>query len=159
MLSVFQQNMILFAIAVSIILILTIWIAYLNFRFNRLVKTAHKDNIEKGLIEIYDYLSKNHKQNTEMIENLKILDKKIHSSPRGFGLVIFKAFDGMKSGGTNSFSLAFINEKGEGAIISTLHSRERVNVYSKEIKGFKALVMLTEEEQQALTKAQKSLSL
>lgn len=159
MLSVFQQNLILFAIAVLIILILTIWIAYLNFRFNRLVKTTHKDNIEKSLIEIYDYLAKNHKQNIEMIEHLKVLDKKIHSSPRGFGLIIFKAFDGMKSGGTNSFSLAFLNEKGEGAIVSTLHSRDRVNVYSKEIKGFKALVMLTEEEQQALTKAQNSLSL
>jgi hypothetical protein len=47
---------------------------------------------------------------------------------------MFKAFDGMKSGGTNSFSLALLNEEGDGVILSTLHSRERVNVYSKEIK-------------------------
>ncbi len=159
MISVFEQNIILFAIACAIILILTIWIAYIHFRFNRLVQTAHKDNIEKALIEIYSYLEKNHKQNQDISTHLKILDKKIHSTPRGLGLVLFKAFDGMKSGGTNSFSLALVNEKGDGAILSTLHSRERVNVYSKEIKGFKALVLLTEEEQQALTKAQNSLSL
>ncbi|MEN9921250.1 MAG: hypothetical protein RLZZ517_228 [Candidatus Parcubacteria bacterium] len=159
MVTVFQQNVILFAIASAIILLLTGWIAYLNFRFNRLVKTAHKDNIETTLVEIYSYLEKNHKQNVDISNHLRMLDKKIHVAPRGLGLVMFKAFDGMKSGGTNSFSLALLNEKGDGAILSTLHSRERVNVYSKEIIGFKASVMLTEEEEQALTKAQNSLSL
>lgn len=159
MVSVFQQNIILFAIASAIILLLTGWIAYIHFRFNRLVKTAHKDNIEKSLVEIYSYLEKNHKQNHEIVSHLKVLDKKIHTSPRGLGVVMFKAFDGMKSGGTNSFSLALINEKGDGVIMSTLHSRDRVNVYSKEVTAFKAQVLLTEEEQQALTKAQNSLSL
>jgi hypothetical protein len=159
MLSVFQQNLVIFAIASAIILLLTGWIAYLNFRFNRLVKTAHKDNIEASLVEIYSYLEKNHKQNLEILSHLKVLDKKMNSSPRGLGLIIFKAFDGMKSGGTNSFAFCLINENGDGAIMSTLHSRDRVNVYSKEIKAFKSLVMLTEEEQQALTKAQNSLSL
>jgi hypothetical protein len=159
MIPVFEQNIILFAIASTIVLIITGWLAYIHFRFNRLVKSAHKDNIETSLTEIYSYLEKNHKQNIEITNHLKILDKKINVSPRGLGLIMFKAFDGMKSGGTNSFSLALINEKGDGAILSTLHSRERVNVYSKEIKGFKATVMLTEEEEQALTKAQNSLSL
>lgn len=159
MLGVFEQNVALFAIASAIILLLTGWIAYLHFRFNRLVKTAHKDNIETSLVEIYQYLEKNHKQNIEISSNLKQLDRKIHTAPRGLGLIVFKAFDGVKSGGTNSFALALLNEKGDGAIISTLHSRDRVNVYSKEITGFKTSVMLTEEEQQALTKAQNSLSL
>lgn len=159
MITIFEQNVILFAIASAIILLLTGWIAYLNFRFNRLVKTAHKDNIEKTLVEIYSYLEKNHKQNSDIVNHLKVLDKKIHTAPRGLGLILFKAFDGMKSGGTNSFSLALLNEKGDGAILSTLHSRDRVNVYSKEIQAFKASVLLTEEEQQALTKAQNSLSL
>jgi len=159
MVTVFQQNIILFAIASAIILLLTGWIAYLHFRFNRLVKTAHKDNIEKSLVEIYEYLEKNHKQNQEISSHLKILNRKVQSSPRGLGLVMFKAFDGMKSGGTNSFALALINENGDGAILSTLHSRDRVNVYSKEIKAFKSNVLITEEEQQALTKAQNSLSL
>ena len=78
MLGVFEQNVILFAIASTIILLLTGWIAYLNYRFNRLVKTAHKDNIETSLVEIYKYLEKNHKQNIEIISNLKILDQKIN---------------------------------------------------------------------------------
>lgn len=159
MVTAFQQNIILFAIAVAIIVLLTTWIAYLHFRFNRLVKTAHKDNIEKSLVEIYDYLEKNHRQNTEISAHLKVLNAKIHTSPRGLALVLFKAFDGMKSGGTNSFALALINEKGDGAILSTLHSRDRVNVYSKQIQAFKSNVLLTEEEQEALTKAQNSLSL
>jgi len=159
MLDIFEPSVILFATQSTIILLLTSWITYLHYRFNRLVKTAHKDNIEKSLIEIYDYLKKNHEQNIGISSELQILRKKINTAPRGLGLIIFKAFDGVKSGGTNSFALALLNEKGDGAILSTLHSRERVNVYSKEVAGFKTTVLLTEEETQALTKAQNSLSL
>jgi len=159
MLDIFEPSVILFATQSTIILLLTGWITYLHHRFNRLVKTAHKDNIEKSLIEIYEYLKKNHEQNIGISSELQVLRKKIHTAPRGLGLVIFKAFDGVKSGGTNSFALALLNEKGDGAILSTLHSRERVNVYSKEVAGFKTTVLLTEEETQALTKAQNSLSL
>jgi len=156
---IFEPSVILFATESIIILLLTGWISYLHFRFNRLVKTAHKDNIEKSLVEIYDYLKKNHAQNIAISSELHLLDKKIHTAPRGLGLVMFKAFDGVKSGGTNSFALALVNEKGDGAILSTLHSRDRVNVYSKEVLAFKSNVLLTEEETQALTKAQNSLSL
>lgn len=159
MIGVFEQNVILFAIAAVIILLLTGWISYLHFRFNRLVKNAYKDNLESSLVEIYDYLAKNHKQNTDIAHHLTQIDHKLLSDPRGMGLIMFKAFDGVKSGGAHSFALALINEKGDGVILSTLHSRERVNVYSKEVLTFKATVLLTEEEQQALTKAQNSLSL
>lgn len=159
MFEAFDQTAILFAIASAIILVLSGWISYLHYRFNRLVRTAHKDNIEQSLVEIYQYLEKNHRQNVDIIASLKVLDRKVHTSPRGLGLVLFKAFDGVKSGGNNSFALALLNEMGDGAIVSTLHSRDRVNVYSKAISGFKAQVLLTEEEQEALTKAQKSLSL
>ncbi len=159
MLGAFDQTVILFAIASVIILILGGWISYLHYRFNRLVRTAHKDNIEKSLVEIYDYLKKNYEQNQSIVATLKILDRKANTSPRGLGLVLFKAFDGVKSGGSNSFALALINEQGKGVMISTLHSRDRVNVYSKAIAGFKSDVLLTDEEQEALTKAQKSLSL
>lgn len=159
MLGVFDQTTILFAIASAIILILAGWISYLHYRFNRLVRTAHKDNIEKSLDEIYDYLKKNYDQNQSIVATLKILDRKANTSPRGLGLVLFKAFDGVKSGGSNSFALSLINEQGKGVIVSTLHSRDRVNVYAKAIDGFKSDVLLTDEEQAALTKAQKSLSL
>ncbi len=159
MFGVFEQNVILFAIASVLILLLSGWISYLHFRFNRLVKSIHKDNIESALVQIYAFMEKNHAQNQQISHELKVLGRKIHSSPRGLGIVLFKAFDGVKSGGSNSFALALINEKGDGAILSTLHSRERVNVYSKIISGFTSPVMLTEEEQDALTKAQNSLSL
>lgn len=159
MLGAFDQTVILFAIASLIILILGGWISYLHFRFNRLVRTAHKDNIEKSLVEIYDYLKKNYEQNQSIVATLKVLDRKANTSPRGLGLVLFKAFDGVKSGGSNSFALSLINEQGKGVIVSTLHSRDRVNVYAKTIEGFKSAVLLTDEEQEALTKAQKSLSL
>jgi hypothetical protein len=159
MISSFDQTIILFAIAAFIIVLLSSWIAYIHFRFNRLMQNAYKDNLEKNLTDIYTFLEKNHGQNKEIISHLRVLDRKINTAPRGLGLVLFKAFDGMKSGGGNSFALALLNEKGDGTVVSTLHSRERVNVYAKEIKNFTCGVLMTEEEQQALTKAQNSLSL
>lgn len=159
MFSTSDQTIILFTIAICIIVLLTSWIAYIHFRFNRLMQNAHKDNLENSLVGIYSFLEKNHGQNKEIISHLRVLDRKINTAPRGLGIILFKAFDGMKSGGGNSFALALLNEKGDGTVLSTLHSRERVNVYAKEIKNFTCAVLLTDEEQQALTKAQNSLSL
>jgi hypothetical protein len=71
----------------------------------------------------------------------------------------FKAFQGLDSGGHQSFASAFLDENGNGLIISTLHSRDRVNVFAKEIKQFSAAVSLTEEEKTALTQAKESCKL
>lgn len=131
----------------------------LNARFNRLVKGSNKNSIEDSLVNIYKYIEGANTETVKIREQVKTLQDKMEKSPRGFGIVNFKAFDGVRSGGSNSFAVAFVNDQGNGIVLSTFHARDRVNVFSKEIINFKSSITLTDEEISALTKAQKSLSL
>ena len=58
-------------------------------------------------------------------------------------------------GGDHSFSVALLNGKGTGIIITGLHTRERTRVYVKDIKQGKSEVELSQEEKKALRLAQK----
>ena len=154
-----QQNELAILILAFFLIVFIIWLTILNHRFNRLIKGSNKKTIEDSLVNIYKYIDSSNKESQKLNKNIKVLEEKMKKSPRGFGAVNFKAFDGIRSGGSNSFAVAFINDSGNGIVLSTFHARDRVNVFSNEITSFKSEVMLTEEEQAALTKAQESLSL
>ncbi|NIT70429.1 DUF4446 family protein, partial [candidate division KSB1 bacterium] len=59
----------------------------------------------------------------------------------GVGTVRFNPFKG--TGGGQSFAAAFLSEHGNGVVISTLYSRERVSVFAKPIQSFASEYELT----------------
>lgn len=67
------------------------------------------------------------------------------------GLVKYDAFNEM--GGKLSFSLALLNRKNSGFIINAMHSREGCFTYIKEIVNGNSIIMLAEEEKEALDMA------
>ena len=72
------------------------------------------------------------------------------------GLVKYDAFKEM--GGTLSFALALLNDKNNGYIINSMHSREGCYTYSKEIINGQSYIVLSDEEKEALTNAINSKS-
>ena len=70
------------------------------------------------------------------------------------GLVKYDAFNEM--GGKLSFSLALLNETNDGFIINAMHSREGCYTYIKEIMDGNSIIVLAEEEKEALDMAIKS---
>jgi hypothetical protein len=99
---------------------------------------------------------KNFKRELELY--LQTVEKRLSKSIQGVENINFNAFKGSETGG-KSFATAFLNEKGDGVIISSLYARERISIFSKQVKGFKPEVDLSEEEKTALTKAKESCSL
>ena len=67
------------------------------------------------------------------------------------GLVKYDAFNEM--GGKLSFSLALLNRKNDGFIINAMHSREGCYTYIKEIINGNSVIMLADEEREALDMA------
>lgn len=70
------------------------------------------------------------------------------------GLVKYDAFNEM--GGKLSFSLALLNRKNDGFIINAMHSREGCYTYIKEVIHGNSIIMLAEEEKEALEMAMSS---
>lgn len=69
------------------------------------------------------------------------------------GVVRFNPFK--EIGGDHSFSLALLNAKDSGVVITCLHTRERTRVYMKAVKNGKGEHELSDEEKKALKEAQK----
>lgn len=86
-------------------------------------------------------------------ERLKVLEKESNFLLNQVGLIRYNPFS--DSGGNMSFSLALLNNHGDGAVLTSLHSREGIRVYSKAVKNFKSEQSLTDEEVQAIELATK----
>lgn len=155
------QDSIIYIIAGMLVLIsgLIIWIVRIESRLKTLTRGQNGFNIESTLKSIESDLNNLFLFKGDMEKYLKTVEIRLRRSVQGLSTVSFKAFQGLDSGGHQSFASAFLDENGNGLIISTLHSRDRVNVFAKEIKQFSAAVSLTEEEKTALTQAKESCKL
>ena len=90
------------------------------------------------------------------IQELFEISNKIHAlANRSIHKVAMVRFNPFKDlGGNQSFSLALLDGKNDGIIISSLHTREGTRVYSKAItKGEASEHELTDEEQSILAQA------
>lgn len=98
---------------------------------------ADADRIEKNHADIRSALTALHE---------RILQKTVSPS-----IMRFNPFEG---GGTNqSFSVALIDEKGDGFILSSLHTREKTSLFAKPITGYASSLELTDEERHVLEQA------
>lgn len=150
-----SEILIIYTILGISLLIVIIWNLRLEKRIKNLTRGKLNGSIEETIGSIEKDLKKLGEFKGEIETYLKGVEKRLSRSIQAVGNENFNAFTGLDSGG-NSFALAFLNEKGDGIIISTLHRRDRVSIFSKQITAFKPQVELSEEEQTALTKARKS---
>lgn len=75
-------------------------------------------------------------------------------SVQNVGLVRFNPFQ--DTGGDQSFALALLDKRGDGIIMSSLHSRTGTRFYAKPVKGGASQLSLSDEEAQALQQAMSS---
>lgn len=136
------------------LLILTILLLFLFSFFKRLSKAANEKDIRKLLDKILGVQAKN----TEGIEKLNKITDRLNDEGFGhiqkIGLVRFNPF--REIGGDHSFSLAILDGKDTGIIITGLHTRERTRIYAKAVKTGKSEIKLSEEERKAYLKAQRN---
>lgn len=74
---------------------------------------------------------------------------------QGHGIVRYSAFENV--GGDQSFSLALVDERGNGAVVSGLHVRDDTRVYAKPLTQWRSSYSLSAEEQQALGHARQMI--
>jgi hypothetical protein len=84
------------------------------------------------------------KRNELISKHAELLDEKISHSLRNAQTIRYKAFDA--NGSNQSFSVALINEKGNGVVLSSLHAHDRMSTFAKPLENYESTYELTEEE-------------
>lgn len=116
-----------------------------------LMNGATGENIERLL---YDHLRErlNIQSQIDMVrERVVVLEDKMTGAKRHVGLVKYDAFEDV--GGSQSFALALYDDKGDGALLTSLIGRTDCRVYCKPLLGGKSERSLSQEEQRAIREA------
>ncbi|MCR5033021.1 MAG: DUF4446 family protein [Lachnospiraceae bacterium] len=126
-------------------------LSHLKKRYNQFMKGKNAGTLEEKIMTLLEdnrYL----RAATEKSKgDIKDIYKQLTGCYQKIGLVKYDAFNQM--GGKLSFSLALLDGKDNGFILNSVHSTEGGYSYIKEIKNGKSVILLGEEEQQALNQA------
>jgi hypothetical protein len=79
------------------------------------------------------------------------LDERSRDALRHVGIVRFNPFE--DTGSNQSFALALLDDRGNGVVVSSLHSRQSTRVYLKPISGGRSEITLSDEEAEAVRRA------
>ncbi len=135
-----------------LIIFLIISLIKINNRLKNLLRGESAKSLEDTIKNNVSDINKSLKKQAEIIKSFESLESNIKNSISGVGVIRFNPFEG-SSGSNQSFSVAMINEHGDGVVFSSLYSRERVSVFAKPVEKFVSTYKLTEEETKALGKA------
>ncbi len=87
---------------------------------------------------------------TGLEEYLTTVEERLKKSTQAIYTVRFNPFKGTGSGGNQSFATAYLNEHGDGVVVSSLYAREHVSIFSKPVKQGRSEFELSEEEKEAI---------
>ena len=136
-------------------LVLAGYCAWQIISFNRLKKTFFAGgkalSLESVIYSLKQELQNSREQEAALEQGLAELKTKVAFAIQKVGLVRFNPFN--DGGGNFSFSLALLDEHNTGVIITSMYGREQNRIYTKKIDYGKCDVKLTEEEEQAVEKA------
>lgn len=110
------------------------------------------ENLEGVIFQVLNVQKETKKEIREILKRLEKLDKIALRSVQKVGVVRFNPFGDI--GGDQSFSLAILDQKDDGIIISSYHSKERTRIYAKPVKNGKSKYPLSDEEKRAIEEAQ-----
>lgn len=162
MVDVLNQNMeyLLIGVAVAALLFLIMFvimivnlvsISKLKKKYQSFMGGADARSLEQIIADRLDAIDGLIVSNQENKKNISQLKDQIKLTFQKVGMVKYDAFQEM--GGKLSFSLCLLNERNDGFIINAMHSREGCYTYIKEIIAGKCVILLSEEETEALKMA------
>ncbi len=147
-----DANTVIF-ILLGLIAVLIGWITWFEIRMNRLLRGKDAKTLEDSITNLLAELKELQSARTDIEKYLTNVEQRLRRSIQGVNTVRFNPFKDNGTGSNQSFATAFLDEEGNGVVVSSLYSRDRVSVYSKPIRKNSSEYELTEEEKGAISKA------
>ena len=148
-------GLVVFVLVLLIILIVNmVQISKLKKKYNSFMSGSTAKSLEETLLKRLEQVDDLIASNATNENNINKLFDDMKFSFNRVGLVKYDAFNEM--GGKLSFSLAMLNDNEDGFVINAMHSREGCFTYIKEIIDGNSIIVLADEEQEALKMAKEA---
>ena len=129
------------------------WIIYFEVRLRRVFGGKKAGDLEAVLKGIVKELEEVDGFRVEMEKYLQSVESRLRNAAQHVGVVRFNPFH--DAGGDQSFSIAIMDEKKNGLILSSLYGRDTSRIYAKPIENAKSRYQLSKEEVEAIESALK----
>ena len=150
---------ILLYIAVGVLFVFLLWNIRLEIKLRRLLSGKNAKSLEDVIVHIKEGHDDLHAFRKELEIYLEDVEERLLRSIQGVNTLRFNPFKGTGTGGNQSFSTTFLNESGNGVVLSTLYARDRMSFFSKPIVNFSSTHELTSEEKEVIEKARTSMKI
>lgn len=145
-----ENTTILIYILSGVIVILLVWISALERRLRKFFAGTKAKNLEGVMLQISKQISELKNTQIEINKHLDETDKRLDKSIRSVEVVRFNPF--VDAGSNQSFAISFMNDEGNGVVMSSLYARDRMSIFAKPIHKGKSEFELTTEEKEVLDK-------
>jgi uncharacterized protein DUF4446 len=106
---------------------------------------AHAAELDRGFGSLNDYVSD---ITAGLDERLRTAETRLDGAIAYHGLVRYDAYNEMS--GRQSTSIALLDSKGSGIVISSIHHRDQARLYAKQVVDGRAQLELSPEEEEAM---------
>ena len=149
-----KLEIIFFVSILVFVLIYAFWMFNTEKRLKRFFKGTKGRDLEDSIINLEENIKKLTQAKENIEKELEFVNAKLKKSIRGLETIRFNPFP--DQGSNQSFAIGMLNEEGDGVVISSLYSRDRMSIFAKPVKDKKSTYELSTEEKEALRKAEVS---
>jgi len=151
-----NKTQIYIVIALIILVFILIIIIILNYvalsrmetRYRRLMRGVNNKNLEDMIISYLDRIDETTDQNEVMKQRYDQINSELKTCIQKTSMVRYKAFDDM--GSDLSFSIALLDGKNNGVLLTSIYGRNESTTYAKPIEKGISRYELSEEEKKVL---------
>lgn len=155
--STIPTYLILISALSAVLIFLVIWIMQLERKIKNFTRGKDGKSLEESMVMMKKGQDDLIEFRKDMEQYLTEVEKRLKRSTQSIETIRFNPFKGDGSGGNQSFATAFLDENGDGLVMSSIYARDRVSIFSKSIKKFASEFELSDEEKTAITNAKKKL--
>jgi len=142
---------ILIYILSGVIIILLLWVGMTEYRFKKFFAGTKAKNLEEVMMKLGDQMKDLKETQIEINKHLLTVDKRLDKSIRSVETIRFNPF--LDAGSNQSFAISFLNDEGDGVVMSSLYARDRMSIFAKPITNGKSDFELSTEEKEVLEKS------
>lgn len=140
-----------FVLAGVAVLVGAAWAIITEKRLKRFFLGKKAKDLEDTIVALENEIGKLNRAKENIEKDIAVINAKLKKSVRGLETIRFNPFP--DQGSNQSFAIGLLNEDGDGVVLSSLYSRERMSVFAKPIKHGKSEYELSVEEKEVLGKA------
>jgi len=135
----------------GVVVILLLWIGLTEYRFKKFFAGTKARNLEDVMINLGEQMTEIQEIQSKINKHLVIVDTRLNKTIRSVETVRFNPF--LDAGSNQSFAISFLNDEGNGVVISSLYARDRMSIFAKPIIDGKSDFELSTEEKDVLEKS------